>query len=197
MSGNLIQRAAATSANTLLGGATLSSATNTLSQAIKVIDISERPAVANVIRDGKQVPAVTTSALNLQNWLNIGVIRPIEDRRRIVSQTVPPGTRVARGTTVDILLADPGIIPINVLDRSHQSLIDRNFTVQNVVDNFLVNPAIRNAVLDAGTADQIPPATQTLIRNAFNAQDMPINDGDPVRDFGAAFRTLKAVAAFG
>jgi hypothetical protein len=194
MSASLFQRAATTAS---IAGATLSSATSNLSQAIKVIDVSDRPAVANVIRDGKQVPAVTTSALNLQNWLNIGVIRPIEDRRRIVTQTVPPGTRVARGTTVDIVLADPGIIPINILDRTHQTLVERNFTVQGIVDNFLVNPVIRDAVLDAGTVDQIPGPTQTLIRNAFNAQSAPIVDGDPVRDISAAFRTLKAAAAFG
>ena len=108
----------------------------TTSQPIKVIDVSERPAVANVIRDGKQVPAVGVSQIDLQNWLNIGVIGPIEDRRRVVTQSVPPGTRVARNASVDIVLAEPVIIPIGVLQQPHRSLVNANFTVQGVLTEF-------------------------------------------------------------
>lgn len=168
----------------------------TKAQSIKIIDVSEKPAQANVVREGKLVPAVTTNAINLQNWLDLGVIRPAEDQRRVVSQTVPTGTRVARGTTVDILLADPGIIPISVLDRPHRALVDAGLTVQTVVTDFLSDAEIRNAVLDADAPDQIPPATQERIRAAFTARSAPINDGDPARDFGSAFRTLKSAAAF-
>jgi hypothetical protein len=177
--------------------ARLAGATSTTSQPIKVIDVSERPAVANVIREGKQVPAVGVSANDLQNWLNVGIIGPIEDRRRVITQSVPAGTRIARISTVNIVLAEPGIIPVGVLDQPHRALVDANFTVQRVLTNFLADPEIRNAVLDADRPDQIPPATQQRIRAEFNANEVPINDGDPVRDFGAAFRTLKSAAAFG
>src|SRR5581483_11253623 len=98
----------------------------TTSQPIKVIDVSERPAVANVIRNGKQVPAVEVSQTDLQNWLNVGVIGPIEDLRRVVTQSVPPGTRVARNTSVDIVLAEPAIIPVGVLQQPHRALVDAN-----------------------------------------------------------------------
>jgi hypothetical protein len=172
-------------------------ASTTTTQPIKVIDVSERPAVANVIRDGKQVPAVSVSATDLQNWLNVGVIGPIEDRRRVVTQSVSAGTRVARGTSVDIVLAEPSIIPVGVLQQPHRSLVDANLTVQAVLNNFLADPEIRNAVLDADRPDQIPPATQQRIRTEFSANNAPIDDGDPVRDFTAAFRTLKSAAAFG
>ena len=69
--------------------------------------------------------------------------------------------------------------------------------MQAVLTNFLADPEIRNAVLDADRPDQIPAATQQRIRAEFSAQQAPIDDGDPVRDFSAAFRTLKSAAAFG
>jgi len=175
----------------------ITAAASTTSQPIKVIDVSERPAIANVIREGKQVPSVGVSTVDLQNWLNIGVIGPIGDRRRVITQSVPRGTRVARNTSVDIVLAEPAIIPVGVLEQPHRSLVDANLTVQAVLTNFLADPEIRNAVLDADRPDQIPAATQQRIRAEFSAQQAPIDDGDPVRDFSAAFRTLKSAAAFG
>ena len=162
-----------------------------------MIDVSERPAVANVIRDGKQVPAVGVSTNDLQNWLNVGVIGPIEDRRASSRNRCRPARRVARNTSVDIVLAEPAIIPVGVLQQPHRSLVDANLTVQAVLTNFLADPEIRNAVLDADRPDQIPAATQQRIRDEFGANNAPINDGDPARDFSSAFRTLKSAAAFG
>ena len=52
--------------------ARIAAAASTTSQPIKVIDVSERPAIANVIREGKQVPAVGVSTVDLQNWLKSG-----------------------------------------------------------------------------------------------------------------------------
>ena len=99
-----------------LSGTFTATTTRLSSGALKVIDVSEKPAQANVVREGKLVPAVTTNATALQNWVNVGVIRPVEDLRRVVSQTIPAGTRVTRGTTVDILMAEPRLIPLDVLE---------------------------------------------------------------------------------
>ena len=176
--------------------AALGDATLNVAQAIKVVDVSTKPAQANVVREGKLVPSVATDATALKNWLDLGVVRPAEGLARVVTQSIPSGTRVARGTTVDILLSEPRLIPINVLERPHRSLVDRGVTVQNVVDDFLTDAEIRNAVLDNDRPETLPPATQERIRTAFRGRDVLIDDGDPSRDFGAAFRTLKTAAAF-
>jgi len=180
----------------LSGISATTSTTRFVSGAIKVIDVSEKPAQANVVREGKLVPAVTTNATALQNWLNLGVIRPVEDLRRVVSQTIPAGTRVARGVAVDLLLAEARLIPLDVLDRPHRGLVDRGFTVQSIADDFLGDAEIRNAILDASTPEALSPASQQRIRNAFTQRDLTVDDGDPARDFNSAFRTLKSAAAF-
>jgi len=170
--------------------------TGLAAQAIRVIDVSEKPTQANVIRDGKQVPSVAVDATALKNFLDLGVVRPAESLTRVVAQGIPAGTRVPRGTSVDIVLAEPRIVPLGVLERPHRGLLDRGLTVQGVVDDFLADAEIRNAVLDAPGPEALPPATRERIRSAFAERDAPIDDGDPARDFGAAFRTLKAAAAF-
>jgi hypothetical protein len=174
----------------------LSSAAIGTAQPIKVIDVSERPAVANVIRDGRQVPAVTTNPTQLQSWLDIGIIRPIEDTRRVVTQSIPAGTRVARGASVDLLMAEPRLIPVQVLDRPHIGIVEFNYTVEEVLNTYLTDAEIRTAVLDADSATTLAPAMQTRLRNLFAERNSPIDDGDPQRDLGAAFRTLKSAAAF-
>ena len=181
---------------TRLGTVSRTSATISQAATIKVIDVTEKPATANVVRDGRQVPAVTIDATRLKDWIDVGVIRPIEDTRRVVTQTIAAGTRVARGTAVDLMMAEPGIIPIDVLDRPHLGLRDRGFTMAQVTGDFLADPTTRVAVLNAETVDQLSGADQQRIRTAFLQRDVSVVDDDPGRNLDAAFRTLKSAAAF-
>jgi hypothetical protein len=93
-------------------------------------------------------------------------------------------------------MAEPRLIPVAVLDRPHRSIVEFNYNLEEVANTYLTDAEIRTAVLDAPTPEAVPPAIQGRIREVFSNANSPIVDGDPARDFGAAFRTMKSAAAF-
>lgn len=110
--GQTIQRAQATGIAQLneLAQATDFTAPALLRQAAApaqqvLIDLSPQPAQARVVREGFAVPAVALDT-NRANFF-IDNLRPIDVRQepRVVSQSVPAGTKVLPGTAIDLVLA--------------------------------------------------------------------------------------------
>ena len=168
-------------------------ATSNLS-ALKVIDVSDKPLKTNVLRQGKQVPAVVLDQKIIDTFITPDKIVPPTLAPRVVSQSIAPGIKVAKGASVDIVLAPRNTIPIDVIIGLHEGFRGRN--VGGVVDTMLAKPEVVNAVLDFETATEVPAATRTAIEQELASNNIGIVADDPKRNFDAAFRTLKGAAAF-
>src|SRR5207248_924085 len=92
------------------------------------VELGEAAQKAQIARDGVGIAPI---ALNTDALQNLIAGRP-QLVTKVVSQSVAPGTAVPRGTTVDLVLAQPGVLPIDVIRDPHISLSGR--TLSSVYD---------------------------------------------------------------
>ena len=161
---------------------------------LKVIDVSDKPLKSNVVRQGKQVPAVALDQKIVDTFVTPDVIVSPTLAPRVVSQSIAPGIKVAKGASVDITLAPRNTIPIDVIVGVHEGFRGRN--VGGVVDTILTQPEVFGAVLDFETAAEVPAPQRAAIEAALASNNIGIVADDPKRNFDSAFRTLKGAAAF-
>jgi hypothetical protein len=161
---------------------------------LKVIDVSDKPLKSNVLRQGKQVPAVELNRRIVDAFATADKVVTPTLAPRVVSQSIAPGVKVAKGASVDITLAPRHTIPIDIIVGWHEGFGER--TVGGVIEEILNKPDVVEAVLDFEEPEQVPAASRAAIEQALAANNIGIVADDPKRDFNAAFRTLKGAAAF-
>jgi hypothetical protein len=155
------------------------------------VELGEAAQTAQIARDGIGVAQVALNADALQQLI---VGRP-QLITRVVSQSVAPGTAVPRGTSVDVVLAQPGILPIDVIRDPHLALSGR--TLGNVYETFVRdNPAVRNVLARNEQAATLSTADQGVIQAAFQAQQVPITS-EAGHTIEQAFGSLQAAFTFG
>ncbi len=166
-----------------------------LLQANKVrIEVDDKPAVAQVVREGFQVPAVQFNAQAAEFFLgNLDIIQP-RQTPRVVSQSIKPGTKVTAGTVVDLTLAPPSAIPFGIFDNVHRDLRNRNISV--LVDGILQDNTTRQSLLKYDKAADVPQAERAALTTQFVAASIVIDDAVPEASFEAAFNSARGALAF-
>lgn len=159
-----------------------------------VVEVAAKPAVAKVVREGFQVPAVTLNQQAADFFIgNLEVLQP-RQTPRVLAQSIKPGTKVTLGTVVDLVLAPSTLIPFNIFDNVHADLAQRN--VSDLLDGMLADPVTRQTVLKYEKADDVPAADRTALTERFTAADVRIDDGSPATSFAAAFNAARGALAF-
>lgn len=183
-----IDPGAVEAAPTILGRA---SAVRSAPPGTVFVELGDAAQKAQIARDGVGVPQVRIDPAILGDIL---AGRP-QVVTKVVSQSVAPGTPVPRGTSIDVVLAEPGRLPANVISDVHVALAER--TVGNVFDTFIRNnAAVRNVIARHDTAATLTDADRGVIESAFAAQSVPITDA-PGQTMDQAFSTLQGAFAFG
>jgi hypothetical protein len=155
------------------------------------VELGEAAQTAQIARDGIGVAQIALNADALQNLI---VGRP-QLITKVVSQSIAPGTAVPRGTSVDVVLAQPGILPIDVIRDPHLALSGR--TLGNVFETFIRdNAAVKNVLARNEQAATLSTADQGIIQAAFQAQQVPITE-EPGHTIEQAFGSLQAAFTFG
>src|SRR5687767_5968179 len=92
---------------------------------VVVVDLSPEPAKAKVVREGYQVPRAPLDAQKAAFLVDelIGILP--EQTPRVLAQSIPAGSKVAQGTTVDLVLAPTDVIPFDIFADVHQDLKGR------------------------------------------------------------------------
>jgi hypothetical protein len=155
------------------------------------VELGEAAQKAQIARDGVGVPQVKVNA-DVLSGIIVG--RP-EFVTKVVSQSVRPGTAVPKGTSIDIVLVQPGFLPTNVFTDTHTGLAGQ--PIGTVFENFLQNnPDLRNIVARNDSPDTLTDADKGAIQAAFAAQNVPLSD-TPGQTMEQGFTTLQAAFAFG
>ena len=161
---------------------------------IKVIDVSDRPDVAQVTRDGRNVAAVKIRDDRVASI----VAEDLLDRRvaqlRVLSQSIPAGTRVPRGTAVDIVLVRRSIVPAEAFEGTHADLSD--LTLDVIAERWLTDDQVRSEVAVAERFDDLPEATRNTIVAIAQEQEIGIDEGDPTRRSQALYETIRVAGTF-
>ena len=95
---------------------------------------------------------------------------------KVVTQTIAAGVAVARGTAVDIVLAQTGNLPVVVIPGIHQAFA--NLTMAQLHNQFAAVPEVRDLVrtkTDASqlTADELTTLTTALENNTSRSAPAP------------------------
>jgi hypothetical protein len=151
------------------------------------VDVAEEPTRAEVSRGGIPVGEIAVNAEIIGSFLDDLVIV----QTKVVTQSIIPGTAVARGTAIDISLANTRDLPVAVVPGVHIAFQD--LTMSQLNDRFAGNAAVRDIIKRRTGADDLTATERTSLTNAFQAADVPIDDDNTV---DSAFAGVKAAFTF-
>jgi hypothetical protein len=157
------------------------------------VDISAQPVKTNLVRKGFQVPAVEVDKTIRDSFIDRWVPVPPKKSPRVVTQSIPPGTQVAPGTVVNLVMAPPSIIPLDIFTGIHADFKGRTVEQASLI---LDNPAVQKIALQYKSADEVPETDRQVLVTALAQADVEVDDQQPEKSFGRAFSSLRNTAAF-
>ena len=159
-----------------------------------VVEVADQPAKAKVVREGFQVPVVKYNPQAADFFLDNLQVVDIRQTPRVVTQSIPQGTRVLAGTVIDLVLAPATGIPLDIFENVHRDLAQR--TVGSVVDTLLANTEVRQTLLKYEDPADVPESERAALTAQFNAADIAIDDSVANTSFAAAFNSARGALAF-
>lgn len=158
----------------------------------RVVDVSDKPVAAVILRDGVQVKAPGVRKDSVEDLIAGLDLVGRKATPRVVSQSLPAGTYVARGTPIDLVMVRPADVSVGVLEDTHEGLKDRS-----VEDLFFMldNPLIKKAV-DRGDASKLSDDEKRAIKSGFEEMGVDIDDQDAGKNLDRAFKSLEGARVF-
>src|SRR4051794_17378312 len=155
------------------------------------VELGTQFQTADISREGVAVAPVELDRGALDSFL-AGRLRI---RNKVVTQSIQPGVTVAKGTSVDLVFAQPDFIPIDIIHDHFQPL--SGATIGSVFSDFVVNnDAVRSVIVRNQSADTLSDADRGVIQNAFAAAGHPVTT-DPGSTMTQAFNTIQAAFTLG
>jgi hypothetical protein len=154
------------------------------------VDVGSRKIESQIERDGVPIGVLAVNQAVLNEAI---LVRPIL-QVKVVSQSVSPGTPVPVGTTVDLVMAPPGNLPVGVITGVHDHFKDIKISdafTALVADNPLVNRIVTHAA-----EGQLSSEDTNAVRKIFADAHAEVTD-QPGTDINAAVATLAMLKTFG
>jgi hypothetical protein len=159
----------------------------------KIVDLSEEPAKAKVLRQGFDVPQAKLDARKVDQFIgDLGEV-PTRELPKVVSQSVAQGTKVPVGTVVDLVLAPRNRIPWDIFTGVHMDLAGKTL---DAVDPLFSDAAARKTLLTYTSADAVPTAEKALLQTRFQQVGITVDESDPNKTFAKAFESARGGVAF-
>jgi hypothetical protein len=162
-------------------------------QAVEFVDLSEAPAKAKIVREGYDVPPVKLDLKKVDQFIGDLAQIPPKELPRVVSQAIPPGTKVSAGTVVDLVLAPRTKIPFNIFEGVHLDLAAKTL---DVVDPLFADPASKKTLLTYTNANDVPQAEKDQLKTKFASVGITVDETNPNKTFAKAFDSARGGMAF-
>ena len=160
---------------------------------VEFVDLSAKPAKAKIVRQGFDVPEVQLDTKKVDQFVgDLTQILP-KDLPRVVSQAVPPGTKVVAGTVVDLVLAPRTKIPLDVFTGVHVDLAAKTL---DFIDPLFQNAAAKKTLQTYDSAVAVPQAEKDALKTAFQAVGITVDGSNPNKTFQKAFDSARGGMAF-
>jgi hypothetical protein len=114
---------------------------------------------------------------------------------KVVGQSVPPGTPIPVGSTVNITMTRSELLKLDIIRDAHVGLRESTMAEAHlalVKDRPEVTRILTNAAKDDLSNDD-----RVALKQIFEANGTPIDDDDSSKDTAAAVKALQAIAIFG
>lgn len=179
--------AAALSADSTVSGLRASAASASLPV---YVDVGSRKIDSQIERDGVPIGVLAVN----NDVLNEAILtRPIL-QVKVVSQSVPAGTPVPVGTSVDLVMAFPGTLPVGVIDGVHTHF--RELAISDAYTTLVAGNPVVNRIVTHAAAGQLSAEDATAVKEIFSKAQVDVND-EPGTDINAAVATLSVLTTFG
>jgi hypothetical protein len=156
------------------------------------VDVSTDLVIPVIVRGGHEVPAPKIDTRIVEDVISRYTPLKRIAVPRAVSQSVPPGTRVAKGTPVDLVF-----IPVADLDMSLFTDVHADFKTRNIAQVLpIVEDAAVRPILEKATFDQLTEADRATLTARLGANNIGVVETDPTRTLQVAFNTLQSARAF-
>ena len=160
-------------------------------ESVVYVDVGSRSVESQIARDGIPVAALPINPDRFNDFF--GGTPAVE--HKIVSQSIRAGTSIAQGTTIHIELAQPGAIPIGIIDGVLLGLVEQ--PIAEVYANFIEgNTEISRILARTAESGVLSSVDQVVVEETFEANGFSLTE-EPGNDVGAALQTLQAVNIFG
>ena len=160
---------------------------------VRLIDVSNKPATAKVVREGYQVPAVQYDVQKASFLVNQLVTVTPGQLPRVIAQSAPPGTKVTAGTVVDLVLAPKDAVPFDMFSAEPADLKGKYLPV---LDPLLDNPSARQILLANENPSDVSATDKQTLTTALKAVGVNVDDTDPTRTFALAYGAARNALAF-
>jgi hypothetical protein len=147
------------------------------------VDVAQEPTRADISRGGFALGEVALNPDLVASFLDDLVVV----RTKVVSQSILAGTAVARGTAIDVVMANPSTLPVNVIPGVHSAFTD--LTMAQLNDQFAQNTAVRDIVRHTTTAEDLTTAQRQTLTTALQGANVPIDEEHTV---DSAFTGIQA-----
>jgi hypothetical protein len=151
------------------------------------VDVGEQATRAEVSRGGFALGEIAVNQDLLASFLDDLVIV----QTKVVSQAVLAGTAVARGTAIDVVLANASDLPVRVIPGSHAAF--ETLTMAQLHGQFAESSPVRDLVRRRTSAEELTTAERETFTTAMQEADVPIDDLNTV---DSAFRSIQAAFTF-
>jgi hypothetical protein len=146
-----------------------------------------------VVREGFEVPPVVLDDKKATFVLENLPTMIHKFAPRVVSQSVPAGTKVTPGTVVDLILAPKDAVPFDIFDNVHTDLKTKAL---DHVDDVIENVAVREVLLRRDSASEVTTEEKQLLVTEFQKKGVTVNEADSGRTFAKAFDSIRGAVAF-
>jgi len=145
-----------------------------------------------IVRNGTEVVGPTVNDSKVDAYVDKLVPVTRFNVPRVLSQSVPAGTSVVKGTSVDLVLVPPADVNLGLFDDSHLDLQTRTIAdLAPILDDSQVS-LILNKYSDAASVSQ---ADKEILTGKLASAQVNVNDSAG-RTFNQAFNSLKGAQAF-
>jgi hypothetical protein len=158
---------------------------------VQVIEVGELPAVNLIVREGQEVRSPALDLARVDAYVDRA--QPIHKYSlpRVVSQGVKAGTRVAKGSVVDLTLAPPTDVSLGLIKNSHQDL--EAWTVPQIA--FALQQ--HRTLLDRkATAAELTPQEKEQVISTFVQYEITIDEQEPGFTFDNLYQAMQGARAF-
>jgi hypothetical protein len=171
----------------------IKNATPMLANTVEFVDLSEQPAKAKIVRQGYDVPQPKIDLKKAEQFIGDLVQIPVPSLPRVVVQGIAPGTKVAAGTVVDLVLAPRSKIPFAIFDNPHADLVGKNL---DAIDVLVADPATRKTLLSYQAGADVPQVEKDALTQKLGAAGIHVDAGNSQKDFERAFETVRGALTF-
>ncbi len=171
--------------------ASLSGLRGTTASSLPVyVDVGSRKIESQIERDGVPIGILPVDPDILAEAI---LVRPIL-QVKVVSQSVAAGTPVPVGTTVDLVMAAPGTLPVGVITGVHEHF--KTFTIADAHAALVGNNPLVNRIVTHASEGQLSAEDASAVRDIFANANAEVTDA-PGSDLNAAVATLSMLKTFG